>query len=98
MDSHAQPPEKSQTPDLSHDMLTQKTAENTTSVLKALPVNMDAQSEQSSRLETLTVQETAKTQKMFPDGKLPLKLASPSTIQKPHEHFKSIKLLLITTL
>lgn len=72
MDSLAPLPEKSQMLDHSQDTLTQRTAENTTSALKALPVSTDAQSELSSRLEILTVQETAKDQKMFPDGKFPI--------------------------
>jgi hypothetical protein len=71
-DSLAQLPEKSQMPDLSQDTLTQRTAENTTSALKALPASTDAQSELSSRSETLMAQATAKDQKMFPDGKFPL--------------------------
>lgn len=70
----AQLPEKSQMPDHSQDTLTQKTAENITSVSKVLLVNMDAQSEQSSRLETLMALETAKIQKMFPDGELNFEL------------------------
>jgi hypothetical protein len=67
---HAQPQEKSQTPDHSRDTLTQTTAESTTSALRASPENMAAQSELSSRSATLTAQETAKTQKMFPAGEL----------------------------
>lgn len=70
MDSHAQLQEKLPMPDHSQDTLTQKTAENTTSVLRELPENMDAQLAQSSKLEIQTVQETVKTQKMFPAGKL----------------------------
>ena len=68
MDSLAQPQERYQTSDLSQDMLTQKTAVNTTFAWKELLVNMDAQSEQYSKLEIPMAQETAKTQKMFPDG------------------------------
>lgn len=69
MDSHAQLQEKLPMLDHSQDMLTQKTVESTTSVLKELPENTDAQSVQSSKSEIQTVQETAKTQKMFPAGK-----------------------------
>lgn len=72
MDLHAQLPEKSQTPDHSQDTLTLKIAESTTFASKVLPASTDAQSEQSSRSETLTAQETAKTQKTFPDGELKL--------------------------
>lgn len=95
MDSLAQPLVKSPTLDLSQDTLTQKTAENTTFALKVLPANMDAQSEQSSRSETQTVQETAKTPKMFPDGKFLFKCYP---FLFPHEHSKPIKLLLMTVL
>lgn len=70
MASPAQLPEKFPTLDPSRDMLTQKTAVNTTSAWRESPVNTDAQSEPSSRSEMLTVLETAKTQKMFPDGKI----------------------------
>jgi hypothetical protein len=70
MDSHAQLLEKSPMLVHSQDTLTQKTAENTTSVLRELPENTDVQLVQSSKSETQTVQETAKTQKMFPAGEL----------------------------
>lgn len=63
---------KCQLPVHSHAMLTQKIAVNTTSVWKVLPVNMVAQSEQYSKLVTVMVLATAKTQKMFPDGKFSL--------------------------
>lgn len=59
-------------PDLSHDMPTPKIVVNITSAWKVLPVNMAAQSEQSSKLEILMAQATAKTPKMCPDGKLNL--------------------------
>ena len=62
-------PEKSPTLDHSQDTLTQKTAENTTFVLKVLPASTDAQSELSSKSEILMVQATVKDPKMFPDGK-----------------------------
>lgn len=68
MDSHAQLQEKSPMPVHSQDTLTQKIAENTISVLRELPENTDAQLVQSSKSEIQTVQETAKTQKMFPAG------------------------------
>jgi hypothetical protein len=78
-------------PDHSQDTLTQKIAESTTFASKALLVNMDAQSEQSSRLETQTVQETVKIQKMFPDGKFPLNCFFPFTTTKPqHIQFHQI--------
>ena len=85
----APPPEKSPTPDLSQDTLTQKTAENTTFALKVLPVSTDAQSELSSRSEILKVQATAKDPKMFPDGKFPdFELAAfpnPQNTNKNHQ-------------
>lgn len=70
MDLLAQLPVKSQMPDLSRDMPTPKIAVNITSAWKVLPVNMAAQLEQSSKLEILMAQATAKTPKMCPDGKL----------------------------
>ena len=92
MDLLALPLEKSQTLDHSQDMLTQKTAENITSVLRELPASMVVQSEQSSKSETLMAQETAKTQKMFPDGKFFFSIFSIFTFLQN----KSITLLLIT--
>lgn len=53
----------------SHDMRIQKIAVNITFALKELPANMVAQLEPFSRSEKEMVRVTAKTQKMFPDGK-----------------------------
>jgi hypothetical protein len=77
-DSRAQLLEKSPTPDRSRDTLIQKTAENTTSASRELPVSTDAQLEQSSRLETQMAQATARTLKTFPDGKFTLDYLHPT--------------------
>lgn len=91
MDLLALLPEKSQMPGHSQDTLIQKIAENTTFVLKVSLVNTDAQLEQFSRSEIQMVQETAKTLKMFPDGKLKFsckhKPFSKTLVLKPHIKF-----------
>lgn len=74
-------------------MLTQKTAESTTFASRESPASTDAQSEQSSRSETQMAQETAKIQKMFPDGKCRFEFRKTSD-PKTDTH-KSIPVLLI---
>lgn len=54
---------------LSRDTLTLKIAVNIISAWRVLPANMVAQLAQFSKLVILMVAVTAKTQKMFPDGK-----------------------------
>lgn len=68
-DSLAQLPVKWQIQDPSQDTPTQTTVANTISVWKDKLVNTVVQLVQSSKLAMLMVLATAKTLKMFPDGK-----------------------------
>lgn len=61
-------------------MLTQRTAVNTTSVLRVSPANTVAQSEPCSRSVMPTALATARTPKMCPDGEFYTRLSKLSLL------------------